>query len=112
MAEGSAREHRRAGESVVARCAIITLSDTRNLETDASGKLIEELLVGAKHVVVWRRVIRDEPAELEVLFREAVESGDVDAVLTTGGTGISRRDQTISVVERNLTQVLPGFGEL
>ena len=106
------QEHARDARQIAARCAIITLSDTRTPDTDKSGKKIRELLEGDGHVVTHYRIIRDEPAQLHELLTEVLAVRDLDAVLTNGGTGISRRDTTIEVVETHLDQTLPGFGEL
>ena len=105
-------QHTHAAEPNVARCAVVTLSDTRPPETDASGRRIKDLLTEAGHRVAHYEVVRDEPALFEPLLLSLLGRGDVDAVLTNGGTGISRRDQTVGVIERHLDQPLPGFGEL
>jgi molybdopterin adenylyltransferase len=98
--------------AAVARCAVVTLSDTRTADTDKSGRRIQELLREAGHAVAEYRLIPDEPQKLQALLTELLGRYDVDVVLTNGGTGISRRDQTVGVVERLLDQPLPGFGEL
>jgi molybdenum cofactor biosynthesis protein B len=105
-------QHRQASESVIARCAVITLSDTRNESTDISGKKIRELLARDGHEIADYKIIRDEPKVLEPLLLDLIANEKIDAILTTGGTGISRRDQTISIIEKHLDQILPGFGEL
>ena len=108
---GHEDHHRNAG-SMIARCAIITLSDTRNESTDTSGKTIRDLLSAAGHQVVHSQIIPDDPAELQKLLNDLLNREVVDAILTNGGTGISRRDQTIDVVAKLLDTPLPGFGEL
>jgi molybdenum cofactor biosynthesis protein B len=108
----SYQDHHRASEKISARCAVITLSDTRTIQTDASGRMIRDLLEKAGHEIASYDLIRDEPAELEKLLADLLARGTIDAILTNGGTGISRRDQTISVVSRRIEQPLPGFGEL
>jgi molybdenum cofactor biosynthesis protein B len=100
-----------AGDSPV-RCAVVTLSDTRTTDNDSSGAAIQRLAAEAGHTIVHYQIIRDEPAELEKVLTELLDRSDVDAVLTTGGTGISRRDRTIGVIERRLEAAIPGFGEL
>jgi molybdenum cofactor biosynthesis protein B len=105
-------EHKDASEGIAARCAVITLSDTRNEATDTSGAKIKSLLGGEHHLVNYYSIIRDEPRDLTRLLEELISSGDIDVILTNGGTGISRRDQTIAVIEKHLTTVLSGFGEL
>ena len=105
-------EHLRQSAADVARCAVVTLSDTRTEATDQSGRRIRELLTGAGHVVTHYQIVPDEPSLLEPLLIGLLAGGDVDAVLTNGGTGFSRRDQTIPVIQRLLETPLPGFGEL
>ena len=106
--------HQRAAEQtkIVARCAVITLSDTRTPENDTSGQAIRSLLARDGHHVVHHQIIPDEPAQLESLLLGLLARENVDVILTNGGTGISRRDQTISVISKHLDQELPGFGEL
>ena len=105
----SVSEHRKAAVTGV-RCAVLTISDTRALETDLSGRAIVELLEGAGHAVAKRQILRDEPKDVY----DAVVSqlGGVDAIVTTGGTGISSRDSTFETVAGLLEKRLDGFGEL
>src|SRR5690606_17962701 len=106
------REHQKASEEIVARCAIVTLSDTRTPDTDTSGRQIRELLESSGHAVADYAVLPDEPARLSEHFEKLLRKADVDVILTTGGTGISRRDQTIDAIEAKIDRPLPGFGEL
>ena len=105
-------QHIRESTVDVARCAVITLSDTRSESTDTSGRRTRELLEAAGHEVSLCRIIPDDAATLDALLAELTAAPELDAILTNGGTGISRRDQTVGVVERHLTTPLPGFGEL
>jgi molybdenum cofactor biosynthesis protein B len=105
-------EHQRAAEQIVARCAILTLSDTRDESTDKSGARIRALLTADAHAVAHYEVLRDEPELLSVKLTALLARDDVDVVLTNGGTGISRRDATVPVIERVISSPLPGFGEL
>ncbi len=97
---------------ISARCAIVTLSDTRTAEQDKSGGRIRQLMEGAGHAVSFYQVIRDEPADLDAMLIQLKSRDDIDLIITNGGTGISPRDQTVPVIERHLTTLLPGFGEL
>jgi len=106
------QEHIGDASSIVARFAVITLSDTRTVETDKSGKCIQKLIEQAGHTVGAYSLIRDEPAALSALLDTLLNRADIDVIVTTGGTGISRRDSTIEVIEQRLQQSLPGFGEL
>jgi molybdopterin adenylyltransferase len=104
-------EHRaQAPQSI--RCAVVTVSDTRSLETDTGGKTIVDMLQRAGHVVVCREILRDEPEPMRALLESLRSRGDVDAVLLTGGTGLGSRDQTVETVARLLDKPLPGYGEL
>lgn len=94
------------------RVAVISVSDTRTIETDMSGALIVDLLREAGHEVADRRIVPDEPLRLTPLLQTLRETSTIDAVLMTGGTGISPRDQTYEVVSSLLTKPLPGYGEL
>jgi len=107
----TAAEHRAQAPEVV-RCAAITVSDTRTAETDTGGQTLVERLTSAGHAVVQRSIIPDDPEPMRALLQQLAERGDVDAVLLTGGTGITRRDQTYETVTSLLTKPLPGYGEL
>jgi molybdenum cofactor biosynthesis protein B len=103
--------HRAASPAAV-RCFVLTVSDTRRLDTETSGRVIADLLAGAGHVVVDRALVRDEPAEVVEAVRGQIASGAVDAVITTGGTGLSPRDTTREALEPLFEQTIDGFGEL
>ena len=108
----SYNEHVRGARDVSGRCAVLTLSDTRTAETDKSGKRIRELLEANGHAVTHYRVLPDDAEALSRELDGLLVRADLDAVFTNGGTGVSRRDQTVAVVERTIEQPLPGFGEL
>jgi molybdenum cofactor biosynthesis protein B len=109
--DDAAHQHRSyAPDSVT--CAVITVSDSRTLQQDKSGDLIQALLEAAGHRVVERGIVRDERDEIRALASAAIERSDVDALLVTGGTGVAPRDCTIEAVESLLQKALPGFGEL
>ncbi len=92
--------------------AVITVSDTRTLETDTGGALVAELLQTAGHPVAWRRVVRDEQAAIASAVTDALSDDGVRAVVVTGGTGVAPRDVTPESVEPLLERMVPGFGEL
>jgi molybdenum cofactor biosynthesis protein B len=107
----SSAEHR-ANAPASIRCFVITVSDTRTEETDTGGRAVAELLTAAGHTVVGRRIVKDEPAGVAALIKLHAASDHVDVVITTGGTGITRRDSTFEAVDALLDKRLPGFGEL
>lgn len=94
------------------RCAVITVSDTRSLDSDQSGQEIVTRLQAAGHEVVRREIIPDGPEALVPLLSELAAGEDSDAILLTGGTGFSPRDLTPQVVAEQLDVEMPGFGEL
>jgi molybdenum cofactor biosynthesis protein B len=105
------QSHRDASPQSVA-CAVVTVSDTRTLETDRGGETIVSRLEGAGHRVLLRQIIPDGPEPMEQLLAHLCDWEDVQAVLLTGGTGISGRDQTFETVSGMLSRQLPGYGEL
>src|SRR3954466_12922561 len=105
-------QHKAAAASIVARCAVVTLSDTRTESTDTSGQRIRELLEQAGHAVTLSTLIPDDAERLRTLLHDLLANADIDIIITNGGTGISPRDNTIAVVESTLKIPLPGFGEL
>ena len=104
-------EHR-ATAPVSVRCAVLTISDTRTLETDTGGGAVVEMLESAGHRVLARAIVRDEEAAVQGWLQAQRSRADVDAIITTGGTGIARRDHTYEAIERLFDKALPGFGEL
>ncbi len=104
-------EHRAAARESL-NVAIMTVSDTRTMETDTSGALIARLAEESGHRICERHLIRDVPEEMRSLLRALCSREELDAILVTGGTGISPRDQTFETVSALLTKPLPGYGEL
>ena len=107
----STAQHRANSPTGLA-CAVLTVSDTRTPETDTGGKTIVDLLTAAGHRVVAREIIPDDPLRMQPLVAAWAAQGDIDAILLTGGTGISSRDQTFETISALLTKPLPGYGEL
>src|SRR4029079_6799531 len=105
------KQHEAKGPSTV-RCAVITVSDSRTLETNTGGKAVIDQLTAAGHSVVCREIIPDEPSRMKPLLGSPRELDDVDVILLTGGTGITSRDQTYETVSGLLDKPLPGYGEI
>ncbi|MBO3804273.1 MAG: MogA/MoaB family molybdenum cofactor biosynthesis protein [Candidatus Brockarchaeota archaeon] len=105
-------EHKRLSSQRRARCAVLTISDTRTEEDDESGKAMVEKLKEAGHSVSFYKVVKNDRASLKRAIEELLGSPEVDAVLTTGGTGIGAKDVTIEVASEIVEKRLEGFGEI
>lgn len=103
------RQHKEHAPASV-KCGVVTSSDSRNPETDESGKLIRDLLLRAGHTVPFYAVVKDESKAIADAVEQAARS--CDAIITNGGTGIARRDVTIPTLAPHFERILPGFGEL
>ena len=104
-------EHK-SGAPVSARCFVLTISDTRTVESDASGADIAGLLKGAGHEIVGRSLVRDDPAEVRRVVGHQLADPHTQIIITTGGTGITSRDTTYEAIAGLLQKRLDGFGEL
>jgi molybdopterin adenylyltransferase len=105
------QEHkRRAARPITA--SILTVSDTRTIENDLGGRLIEELLLAAGNRVCERRIVPDERALIRNVANEMLQADACEALLVTGGTGLAARDCTPEAIESLYDAVIPGFGEL
>ena len=92
--------------------AILTVSDTRDANTDTSGDLLEARVLDAGHELIERTICPDDAAEIYDQLRRFIASKQIDAVLTTGGTGLTGRDVTPEALDRVKDKDIPGFGEL
>lgn len=90
---------------------IVTVSDTRTVETDANGKYLRAGIEAMGHRVDGYRIIKDEPDQVAAVLDEFAGT-ECRLILFNGGTGISPRDTTFDVLSRKLEKTLPGFGEL
>ncbi len=99
-------------EFVPINVAVLTLSDTRTRENDTSGDLIQERLESAGHRVVRRAIVRENIDRMRAELRAWIDDLEVDAIITTGGTGMTRHDITPEAMQPFITKSIPGFGEL
>jgi len=93
-------------------CGILTVSDSRTPEDDASGRLIRELLEAGGHPIASYAIVRDEPVAIRTAVLQAAEDPRIRALIVSGGTGITARDVTVESVAALWTRELPGFGEV
>ena len=92
--------------------SVITLSDTRNFENDKSGKTLKDLIEKKGHRVSHYQIIKDDPTIFIPFIEKITKSEDHDVVITTGGTGLTGRDNTIDAIKKISEIEIPGFGEL
>jgi molybdenum cofactor biosynthesis protein B len=92
--------------------AVLTVSDTRTRENDTSGDAIQAELEAAGHRVAARELLRDDVAGLRERFRGWIADAGIDAIIATGGTGLTKRDITPEALAPLITKSIPGFGEL
>ncbi len=104
-------DHKHHAPSSV-RVFVITISDTRTEANDTGGDLACELLRAAGQELAGRRILRDEPSEIAGQVRALCDPGSADVVITTGGTGLSRRDSTYEAITGLFEKRIDGFGEL
>ena len=97
---------------VVVNIAILTVSDTRTAANDTSGDALAERIAKSGHRVAARAIEKDDADAIERRLRAWIADQEIDAVLTTGGTGITGRDITPEAFDRVLEKRIEGFGEL
>ncbi|MDP4085972.1 MAG: molybdenum cofactor biosynthesis protein B [Bacillota bacterium] len=107
----SFKEHKMHASKKV-NCKVITVSDTRDKDSDKSGKLMIDLLEQEGHNVVDYRIVKDESSPITNAILEGCSREDIDVILTNGGTGIAKRDVTIETVQKLLDKEMVGFGEI
>ena len=102
-----------AGEkSKVVNIAIMTVSDTRTEENDKSGNTLVERLKAAGHHLANKKIVVDEMESIQKTLKEWIADPEIDAVIATGGTGVTGRDVTPEAFEGLYDKPIPGFGEL
>tara|TARA_Y100001958_G_scaffold138433_1_gene111646 strand:+ start:392 stop:889 length:498 start_codon:yes stop_codon:yes gene_type:complete len=94
------------------KTAVLTVSDTRTLDTDTSGAFLEEALLAAGHEMVDRQIVIDDIYQLRAIVSRWIADADVEVILTTGGTGFSGRDSTPEALSPLFDKTIDGFGEV
>ena len=94
------------------RVALLTVSDTRTFDDDTSGDILAERIVGAGHQLATREISMDSAEEIAAHLHRWIDDETIDAVVTTGGTGLTGRDVTPEALQQVKTRDIPGFGEL
>jgi len=107
----SYHEHKRLSVEHV-KCAVITTSDSRTEANDESGAYIKRRLVEAGHAVTHYDILKNDPVVLRDEIISLITDNDVQVIITTGGTGLSKKDVTVNTVKALLDKELEGFGEV
>jgi molybdenum cofactor biosynthesis protein B len=94
------------------RIAVLAVSDTRTLETDTAGALLTSLMEGDGHICAERAVVRDDIEAIRAVVKRWVADPQIDAIITTGGTGFSGRDVTPEALEPLFSKRMEGFSVL
>ena len=98
--------------STALKTAVLTVSDTRTLDTDTSGAFLEEALLAAGHEVVDRQIVVDDIYQLRAIVSRWIADAGVEVILSTGGTGFSGRDSTPEALSPLFDKTIDGFGEV
>jgi molybdenum cofactor biosynthesis protein B len=104
-------QHRAYAPGSIA-CAVLTVSDSRTVADDKSGKLIVEFLEAGGHQALVHQIVPDDTVAIRFAVLRALARAEIDAVIATGGTGVSPRDVSPEALEPLFEKRLPGFGEL
>lgn len=111
MVSESTQEHRRKAARPVT-VSILTVSDSRTLENDLGGQLIEQQILAAGHRVLQREIVIDETNRIREVAKHLIDAEACEALLVTGGTGLAARDCTPEAIEPLFDADIPGYGEL
>ena len=90
--------------------AVITVSDTRTLETDKSGQTLVDRIASAGHTLTDRHIVTDNVRKIRETVRTLTKRKDVDVIITTGGTGLTGRDVTVEALRPLFDKEIEGFG--
>tara|TARA_B100001123_G_scaffold8746_1_gene10793 strand:- start:1128 stop:1628 length:501 start_codon:yes stop_codon:yes gene_type:complete len=92
--------------------AILTVTDTRTIDTDKSGAILVKKINDQNHILVDRKIVKDEKEKIKKILLEWLKNTKIDVIITTGGTGLTGRDITPEAIKEIAEKEIPGFGEL
>ncbi|MDB4958933.1 MAG: molybdenum cofactor biosynthesis protein [Myxococcales bacterium] len=99
-------------EFIAVNVAVLTVSDTRTIENDTSGKYIADRMIEVGHKIAARVIVKDSELQIRAQLAQWIADPGVDVVIATGGTGVTPRDVTPEALAPLVTKAIPGFGEL
>ena len=92
--------------------AVLTVSDSRNSKTDKSGKLLEKKILNSHHNLFEKKICKDSKIEIKKILKSWLKKRNIDVIIATGGTGLTKRDITPEVFKSFFEKDIPGFGEI
>ena len=92
--------------------ALLTVTDTRTFDNDKSGAILVDKINEANHVLLDRKICKDNKDEIVLILKEWLKNEKIDAIITTGGTGLTGRDITPEALDEIADKYIPGFGEV
>ena len=92
--------------------ALLTVTDTRTLETDKSGNILQEKIKKANHKLIERKICKDNKKDIKKIIKNWLKKKKLDVIITTGGTGLTGRDITPEALNEIADKHIPGFGEI
>jgi len=99
-------------EKIKLNIAILTISDTRTLDSDKSGDMLYKLIDESSHSIIERSIVKDNIYSIRNIISKWIDSKDIDVIVSTGGTGVTGRDGTPEAVNVLLDKKIDGFGEI
>ena len=92
--------------------ALLTVTDTRTIDSDKSGAILVKKINEQKHKLIDRKLVKDEKNLIKKILTEWIKQDNIDVIITTGGTGLTGRDITPEAIKELTDKEIPGFGEL
>ena len=92
--------------------ALLTVTDTRSLETDKSGNILQEKIKKANHNLIERKICKHNKKDIKKIIKNWLKKKKIDVIITTGGTGLTGRDITPEALNEIADKHIPGFGEI
>ena len=92
--------------------ALLTVTDTRTLDTDKSGAILVKKIKDQNHNLLDRKIVKDDKDEIKKILKDWTRNNKIDVIITTGGTGLTGRDITPEAIDEIADKKIPGFGEV
>ena len=99
-------------EFIPINIAVLTVSDTRTIDDDKSGDVLEKRIIGSGHFLVSRCILPDEKKQIVQILEKWISDEDIDVIITTGGTGLTGRDVTVEAHKQIYEKEIDAFGTI